>query len=32
VFYSSPITWYCFGDYQCEKSFFPTPITPKFYS
>jgi hypothetical protein len=28
VFYSSPMTWYCFGDFRCEKSFFPTPITP----
>ena len=28
VFYSSPMTWYCFGAWQCEKSFFPSPITP----
>ena len=28
VFYSSPMTWYCFGDFRCEKSFLPTLITP----
>jgi hypothetical protein len=28
VFSSSPITWHCFGDFGCEKSFFPTPIPP----
>ena len=28
VFYSSPITWHCFGDFRCEKSSFPTPIPP----